>query len=191
MKQIIEIEVPEGKQAIYKDGKITFETVNHYETIKSVEDAIIWININLKKKYSNLIQDYYNINNEYFKKLISLKLIYIALTEDEVQDLTEGNYYYPLIRICNKKYNNKNNYTIIGSILNNNKKYFILGGNADDGSLAGLCFFDSNYGVSFAAADVAMFGFQNERVAKYMSIQFGKLLFEAIYGFQNVNWKWV
>lgn len=190
MKQIIEIEVPEGKQAIYKDGKITFETVNHYETIKSVEDAIIWININLKKKYSNLIQDYYNINNEYFKKLISLKLIYIALTEDEVQDLTEGNYYYPLIRICNKKYN-KNNYTIIGSILNNNKKYFILGGSADYGSHAGLCYFDSLLSVSFAAATVAMFGFQNERVAKYMSIQFGKLLFEAIYGFQNVNWKWV
>lgn len=190
MRQTIEIEVPEGKVAVYKDGKITFENQEHYKTIRSIEDAISWVNCNTNDEYSDLIQDYYSINDEYFQKFIALKLIYIALTKDRIQNLTNGQYYYPWIRVCKEDFNT-DGYTILGNIkLNNNKQYKVLG-RAGSGSFAGLCSFVSYDGVSFAAATVAMFGFCDINIAKYMSTQFGKLLFEVIYKFQNVNWRWV
>lgn len=191
MRQTIEIEVPEGKVAVYKDGKITFENQEHYKTIRSIEDAISWVNSNTNDEYSDLIQDYYSINDEYFQKFIALKLIYIALTKNRIQNLISGYYYYPWICVCNEDFNT-DEYTILGNIkLNNNKQYKVLGGRAYSGSGAGLCDFVSVDGVSLAAANVAMFGFCNINIAKYMSTQFGKLLFEIIYKFQNVNWRWV
>lgn len=190
MKQTIEIEVPEGKKAIYKDGKIAFENIEHYKTIQTISQAVSWVNTYTDGKYEDLIQDYYNVDNDYIRKIIVLKLVYIALTKDKPQNLIEGNYYYPWLHICDLEFNTQC-YTIIGTITYNNKQYRILGGRANFGSAAGLCYFDSCSGVSFAASYVAMFGFQDKDIAKYMSVQFGKLLFEVINKFQNVDWQWV
>ena len=39
MKQVLEIEVPDGKKAIWKDGRVVFEDVDTMESIKTIEDA--------------------------------------------------------------------------------------------------------------------------------------------------------
>ena len=38
-KQVLEIEVPDGKKAIWKNGRVVFEDVDTMESIKTVEDA--------------------------------------------------------------------------------------------------------------------------------------------------------
>ena len=38
-KQVIEIEVPDGKKAIWKDGRVVFEDVDTMESIKTIEDT--------------------------------------------------------------------------------------------------------------------------------------------------------
>ena len=42
-KQILEIEVPDGKKAIWKDGRIIFDDEDTMESIKSIEDAVQFI----------------------------------------------------------------------------------------------------------------------------------------------------
>lgn len=37
VKQVLEIEVPDGKKAVWKDGRVVFEDV---DSIKTIEDAI-------------------------------------------------------------------------------------------------------------------------------------------------------
>lgn len=38
-KQVLEIEVPDGKKAVWKDGRVVFEDVDTMESIKTIEDA--------------------------------------------------------------------------------------------------------------------------------------------------------
>lgn len=38
-KQVLEIEVPDGKKAVWKDGRVVFEDVVTMESIKTIGDA--------------------------------------------------------------------------------------------------------------------------------------------------------
>ena len=38
-KQVLEIKVPDGKKAIWKDGRVYFEDVDTMESIKTIKDA--------------------------------------------------------------------------------------------------------------------------------------------------------
>ena len=38
-KQVLEIEVPDGKKAVWKDGHVVFEDVDTMESIKTIEDT--------------------------------------------------------------------------------------------------------------------------------------------------------
>lgn len=40
MKQVLEIEVPYGKKAVWKDGRVIFEDVDIMESIKTIKDAV-------------------------------------------------------------------------------------------------------------------------------------------------------
>ena len=42
-KQVLEIEVPDGKKAIWKDGRVVFEDVDTMESIKTIDDAILFL----------------------------------------------------------------------------------------------------------------------------------------------------
>ena len=39
-KQVLEIEVPDGKKALWKDGRVVFEDIGNMENIKNIDDAI-------------------------------------------------------------------------------------------------------------------------------------------------------
>ena len=43
-KQVLEIEVPDGKKALWKDGRVVFEDVDTMENIKNIDDAIRFLN---------------------------------------------------------------------------------------------------------------------------------------------------
>ena len=51
MKQIIEIEVPEGKKAIWKDGKIIFEDITYYDISKKLPyNSTVHTNVKYQSK---------------------------------------------------------------------------------------------------------------------------------------------
>lgn len=58
MKQTIEIEVPEGKKAIWEDGQIKFVSTKSWEDITTFEGALEYLKQNYLR--SDLMMDYYN-----------------------------------------------------------------------------------------------------------------------------------
>ena len=51
MRQMIEIEVPEGKQAIWKDGKIIFEDITYYDISKKLPyNSTVHTNVKFQSK---------------------------------------------------------------------------------------------------------------------------------------------
>lgn len=42
-KQVLEIEVPDGKKAVWKDGRVVFEDIGNMENIKDIDDAILFL----------------------------------------------------------------------------------------------------------------------------------------------------
>ena len=65
MKQVLEIEVPDGKKAIWKDGRVVFEDVDTMESIKTIEDAVKFLIDN--KIYEDLQYILYKIPNISFE----------------------------------------------------------------------------------------------------------------------------
>ena len=41
VKQVLEIEVPDGKKALWKDGRVVFEDIGNMENIKNIDDFTI------------------------------------------------------------------------------------------------------------------------------------------------------
>ena len=70
---------------------------------------------------------------------------------------------------------------VIGHFRYQGEKFALVGGNAPDGSSAGLGSFLSGDGVGSAYSDVGMLACKSEEIAKYVSTQFGKLVFEACF----------
>lgn len=186
-KQILEIEVPEGKKAVWKNGKVYFMDIN---SIQTIEEAINYLRNNnmcssILKSITVLDKDSY----EY--KVACYRAVVAALTNNESISLTEGDIYYPYVQLCNPgKENNCFGDTIIGTIYNDNKKYSVVGGDASYGSCAGLCPFLASVGVSCASASVGLRGVSSRELAEYISKQFGKLVFEIMFGGNNCTWKW-
>lgn len=61
---------------------------------------------------------------------------------------------------------------IIGTIKCEGEEYNVLGGDAPDGSVAGLGYFDSYLGVGGAYADFGFLGCANKEIAKYLGKYF-------------------
>ena len=69
----------------------------------------------------------------------------------------------------------------------------VRGGGADVGGYAGLGYFDSGYGVGVAGSGVGMLACKSEEIAKYVSTQFGKLVFDACFArhFKGEEFEWL
>ena len=69
----------------------------------------------------------------------------------------------------------------------------LVGGSAPLGGLAGLGFFGSYDDVGYADSDVGMLACKSEEIAKYVSTQFGKLVFDACFArhFEGREFEWL
>ena len=163
-----------------------------FDIIKTPANALSY----LKKKHlcPELIQEYVSAPaGSYSAKLTSYRIVVAALTSNEERHLATGDRWYPLIQFCIPgKERNCWGSKIIGQIEADGKTYNVVGGGAIDGGSAGLGGFHSHYGVSYSYGPHVWFrSVSSERVAKYLSEQFGRLLFEIHYGGTNCNWKWL
>lgn len=190
-KQVLEIEVPDGKKAIWKDGRVVFEDVDTMESIKTIDDAILFL---VKNKIGDDILNTLSklIPNSFEWKIAAYRAVVAAVTYNEQRHLTTGERWFPTIEFCRPgKLKNCYGDIIVGRIKSEGEEFDVVGGRAVDGAGAGLGRFDSYSGVSGAWATFGFRSVGSKKAALYISKQFGKLLFEISYGGINCDWKWV
>ena len=191
VKQVLEIEVPEGKKAVWKDGRVVFESVDAMERIKTINDAVQYLSdIGICK---DILDSMSRLPENAFEwKVAAYRAVVAAVTYNEQRHLITGECWFPTIEFCRPgKLKNCCGGTIIGRIESEGEEFDIVGGYAGDGANAGLGRFNSNGGVSDAWLNIGFRSVGSKKAALYISMQFGKLLFEVSYGGTNCDWKWI
>lgn len=188
---MLEIEVPEGKKAVWKDGRVVFEDVDTMESIKTIEDAVKFLIDN--KIYEDLQYILYKIPKTSFEwKVAAYRAVVAAVTYNEQRHLITGERWFPTIEFCRPgKLKNCYGDIVVGRIKSEGEEFDVVGGGADYGANAGISYFDSNFGVSSAWAYVGFRSVGSKKAALYIPKQFGKLLFEVSYGGTNCDWEWI
>lgn len=116
----------------------------------------------------------------------------MAITNNEERHLTTGERWFPTIEFCRPgKLKNCYGNIVVGRIKSEGEEFDVVGGNANNGSDAGLGSFDSDNGLSGAWTILSFRSVGSKKAALYISKQFGKLLFEIGYGGTNCNWEWM
>ena len=191
MKQVIEIEVPDGKKAVWENGRIEFIPEKNWKDIKTFDSAMNYLVKTNQCK--SLLDEYRNsIPGSYSNILCKYRIVVAALTNNEKRHLTTGDKWYPVVQFCRPK--DKNNCwgnVLIGTIESEGARYSVVGGFATGGVSAGLGYFHSYGGVSGAWAHIGFRSVSSKEIAEHISKYFGKLLFEVQYGGVNCNWEWV
>ena len=189
MKQTIEIEVPDGKKAVWKDGHIVFKDIDTMESIKTIEDAEQFL-LN-KGICKDILYVLHCLPKESFEwKIAAYRTVVAAITYNEQRHLTTGERWFPTIEFClPEKLKSCCGNIVIGQIESERKEFYVVSGCARNGSATGLGHFYSGDGVSFACTTLDFHSVGSKKAAMYISKQFGKLLFEISYGGVNCNWE--
>ena len=190
MKQTIEIEVPEGKQAIIENNQIKYIDSEHWKAIKTVADARKFCLVN--DGFTKLIASYNSaLLDTYEDKVIQLRLVIAALTNNEKLSLTSGTVYYPALQLykadCSEPVIGKD---IVGTIMTEGERYVVASITAHTTYLKGLGEFTSNCPFSSISTGINI-GLPSKEIADHLTKYFGKLLFEVMYGMCNCEWEWV
>lgn len=185
MKKTIEIECPDGYKPVYnaETGKVEIVSEDITARVQTYEDAC---KIMSRDVYGNVPA---NFSVDALRKL---HVILDALNEGHKFNLLTGTVWYPWVRFLRMKSVPKDA-EVIGHFSYQGKKFALVGGGAYIGGNAGLGCFTSYYGVGGAYSDVGMLACKSEEIAKYVSTQFGKLVFEACFArhFNVGEFKWL
>lgn len=185
MKRIIEIECPDGYKPIYnaKTGNVEIVPENIMGQIKTYEDARDYLGYVVRDAVSY---------NESVNSLAKLQTILDALNEKHKFNLLTGTAWYPWVRFFRMKSVPKDA-EVIGHFRYQGEKFALVGGTAHNGGGAGLGYFYSSIDVGSAASDVGMLACKSEEIAKYVSTQFGKLVFDACFArhFEGKEFEWL
>lgn len=177
MKRTIEIECPDGYKPIYnaKTGNVEIVPENIMGRIKTYEDA---------RDYLGYVES--------ANSLAKLQTILDALNEKHKFNLLTGTIWYPWVRFFRMKSVPKDT-EVIGHFRYQGEEFALVGGSADIGSGAGLGYFASGFDVGNAISDVGMLACKSEEIAKYVSTQFGKLVFDACFvrHFEGKEFEWL
>lgn len=185
MKRTIEIECPDGYKPIYnaKTGNVEIVPENIMGRIKTYEDA---------RDYLGYLFNSEIHYTESVKALAKLQTILDVLNEGYKLNLLTGTIWYPWVRFFRMKSVPKDA-EVIGHFRYQGEKFALVGGRAGFGGLAGLGFFTSLDGVGVAYSSVGMLACKSEEIAKYVSTQFGKLVFDACFArhFKGEEFEWL
>lgn len=185
MKRTIEIECPDGYKPIYnaKTGNVEIVPENIMGRIKTYEDARDYLGYVIRDAVSY---------NESVNSLAKLQIILNALNEKHKFNLLTGTVWYPWVRFFRMKSVPKDA-EVIGHFRYQGEKFALVGGIAHYGSSVGLGYFDSGLGVGAAYSLVGMLACKSEEIAKYVSTQFGKLVFDACFArhFKGNEFEWL
>lgn len=185
MKRTIEIECPDGYKPIYnaKTGNVEIVPENIMGQIKTYEDA---------RDYLGYVGRDAVSYNESVNSLAKLQTILDALNEKHKFNLLTGTVWYPWVRFFRMKSVPKDA-EVIGHFRYQGEKFALVGGTANNSGYAGLGYFYSGAGVGYALSVVGMLACKSEEIAKYVSTQFGKLVFDACFArhFEGKEFEWL
>lgn len=185
MKKTIEIECPYGYKPVYnaETGKVEIVSEDITARVQTYEDAC---KIMSRDVYGNVPA---NFSVDALRKL---HVILDALNEGHKFNLLTGTVWYPWVRFFRMKSVPKDA-EVIGHFSYQGEKFALVGSRAHYGGLAGLGSFHSSLGVSYTYSLVGMLACKSEEIAKYVSTQFGKLVFEACFArhFNVGEFKWL
>lgn len=175
-KHVIEVQAPEGKIPVYDESTRTISFIDEdiKTRVKTVEGAFEV----LGEKYPNWLSAApYSV-----RKMYELQTVLRALNQGHDFSLTEGKVWYPWVRFyVQSKLPDSEKKNVIAKFTSGGERYYLLGGDANYGSYAGLgCFYSLN-GVGYALATVGCLACKDEETALYVATQFGQLVFDAIY----------
>lgn len=181
MKRTIEIECPDGYNA--KTGNVEIVPENIMGRIKTYEDARDYLGYVVRDAVSY---------NKSVNSLAKLQTILDALNEKHKFNLLTGTVWYPWVRFFRVESVPKDA-EVIGHFRYQGEKFALVGGRADFGGYAGLGSFCSCSGVGNASSFVGMLACKSEEIAKYVSTQFGKLVFDACFAryFEGKEFEWL
>ena len=192
-KQVIEIEVPDGKKAVWENGAIRFVPEGpHWKSITTFGDALFYVK-NYLPECEDLITSYTKaMPDSYELSVICYRIVVAALTNNEKRHLTTGDKWYPVVQFCrHKDRNNCLGNVLVGTIESEGARYSVMSGSAISGALAGLGNFASYNGVSTSITTISFQSVSSKEIAQHISTYFGKLLFDVCYGGTNCDWEWV
>ena len=193
MKQVIEIEVPKGMNAVWENGTIKY-VPNNWKEITTFEKALTYVWENLLPSCEDLLKSYNNtIPGSFEYKIACYRIVVAALTNNEKRHLTTGDRWYPIVQFCSPKDIKHCIGNVIGIIESEGMRYCVMGGCCSNrgGGNGGLGCLSSlgNYSCSYATIGIR--SVSSQEIAEHISTYFGKLLFEIHYGGTNCDWKWV
>lgn len=181
MKKTIEIECPDGYKPIYnaETGNVEIVPENIMGRIRTYEDAVNYLGCGDTIYYNRSVNS-----------LAKLQTVLDALNEGHKFNLLTGTIWYPWVRFFRMKSVPKDA-EVIGHFRYQGEKFALVGGYAHGGCHAGLGSFNS--GVGLAASGVGMLACKSEEIAKYVSTQFGKLVFDACFArhFKGEEFEWL
>lgn len=188
-KQVIEIEVPDGKKAVWENGKVRFVPEEpHWKSITTFDDALLYVRNYLSEGEDLLISYNKSIPGSYEHSVICYRIVVAALTNNEKRHLATGDKWYPAVQFCRPKAKNSCWGSVwIGTIESEGTRYSVVGGYA----YAGFDGFHSCFGVSYSNVRIGFRSVSSKEIAQHISTYFGKLLFDVCYGGTNCDWKWV
>lgn len=129
--------------------------------------------------------------NSFEWKIAAYRAVVAAVTYNEQRHLTTGERWYPTIEFCRPGKCNECYGNFIVGLIESEGEDFIVIGNGAHAAAAGLGGFGSLGSIPDAWADFGFRSVGSEKAARYISKQFGKLLFEISYGGTNCNWRWM
>lgn len=183
MKKTIEIECPDGYKPVYnaETGKVEIVSEDITARVQTYEDAC---KIMSRDVYGNVPA---NFSVDALRKL---HVILDALNEGHKFNLLTGTVWYPWVRFFRMKSVPKDA-EVIGHFSYQGEKFALVGGCADGGGNAGLGYFTSSVGYAYSL--VGMLACKSEEIAKYVSTQFGKLVFDACFArhFKGEEFEWL
>ena len=185
MKKTIEIECPDGYKPIYnaETGNVEIVPENIMGRIRTYEDAVNYLGCVTRDTI------YYNRS---VNSLAKLQTVLDALNEGHKFNLLTGTIWYPWVRFFRMKSVPKDA-EVIGHFRYQGEKFALVGGGAGYGGSAGLGYFGSGTDVGYATSSVGMLACKSEEIAKYVSTQFGKLVFDACFArhFKGEEFEWL
>lgn len=168
-------------------------TTPKYTDIKTFEDACKALGMDMSKVECDL-------NNltclegglgEHLTAIYKLDIIRKALNgADWKPKMTEGDIYYGWVRFYKKSSNVPSDKKIIGNFIADGQKYLLVGVFGDYGSSGGLGYFNSRWGYGGSSAHLGLLCCKSAEIARYMSEQFGKIIFDACYAQHIGAYKW-
>lgn len=179
MKKTIEIECPDGYKPIYnaETGNVEIVPEDIMGRIRTYEDAVNYLGCVTRDTI------YYNRS---VNSLAKLQTVLDALNEGHKFNLLTGTIWYPWVRFFRMESVPKDA-EVIGHFRYQGEKFALVGGGA------GLGCFSSSIGVGYAYSGVGMLACKSEEIAKYVSTQFGKLVFDACFArhFKGEEFEWL